>query len=320
MNGDSGRGIDVSVVIPAYRATGFIDRAIGSALSQIDVSVEVIVVDDACPLGTGEAVMRRYADDDRVRVIRLDRNGGPSIARNEGFRAARGEWVAILDADDAFYPARLHRLTAQARSLGADVIADNVSYYTAATDTLGPPRLTGITRPVQIITQSLVEGARPGTDQMDLGLLKPMFRTLYLQSLRNLYPTDIRHGEDFHFYFDILTGGGLFFVVPEPGYQWTLRNSGNSQTAIDYRKQAADTRALKLRPAVAGDASLIAALEDRARALQRLDDHTAYLNAMGRRRYAAALYFCIKHPHLVSSVLHSARRRLRLTQRRAHPS
>ncbi len=115
---------DVSFVIAAFKAADTITRAIDSALAQEDVSVEVIVVDDASPDYTA-AVVEAIADP-RIRLIRLPANRGPGGARNAGLDAARGEWIAILDADDTVRPGRLARMIARARRESANIAVDNL--------------------------------------------------------------------------------------------------------------------------------------------------------------------------------------------------
>ena len=97
----------VSVVIPAWNVARFLAEAVDHVLAQAYPAREVIVVNDGSP-DTDELddVMARYAGLREVRY--LDReNGGPSAARNTGIRAARGEFIALLDGDDYWDPGYL---------------------------------------------------------------------------------------------------------------------------------------------------------------------------------------------------------------------
>ncbi len=88
----------VSVVIPAHNAASFVAAALESVLDQTRHAREIIVVDDASTDATAEFVSQ-YP----VTLLRLSTNRGPSEARNAGIRAASGDVVAFLDADDVWY-------------------------------------------------------------------------------------------------------------------------------------------------------------------------------------------------------------------------
>lgn len=92
-----------SVIIPAYNAGAFVALAIDSVLAQTWPAHEILVVDDGSVDNTAE-VVAGYGE--RVRYLRQD-NAGVSAARNAGARAATGDWLAFLDADDWYYPDRL---------------------------------------------------------------------------------------------------------------------------------------------------------------------------------------------------------------------
>jgi len=93
----------VSVVIPAYNAARWIPETLDSVLAQTFRDFEVIVVDDGSTDQTPE-VLAGYGD----RIHCLPKvNGGASSARNMGIRAARGSYIAFVDADDLWLPEKL---------------------------------------------------------------------------------------------------------------------------------------------------------------------------------------------------------------------
>lgn len=97
----------VSVVMAVYNAAPFLEEAIVSILSQSWRDFELIVVDDASSDGSGAILDRQ--EDPRIRMIRHPINLGASLSRNDALAAARGEYVAIMDADDVCAPTRLER-------------------------------------------------------------------------------------------------------------------------------------------------------------------------------------------------------------------
>src|SRR2546422_6867419 len=95
-----------SVVIPAYQAAGFIGDAIESVLAQTLAPIEVIVCDDGSTDDL-EGALARYRNS--ITLLRKE-NGGEASAKNAGARAASGDFVAVLDADDVYFPERLEAL------------------------------------------------------------------------------------------------------------------------------------------------------------------------------------------------------------------
>lgn len=95
----------VSVVIPAYNAAAFITHAVDSALAQTYQRCEILIVNDGSTDDTARA-LEVYGD--TIRILH-QANSGLSNARNRGIRAARGELVALLDADDRWLPSKLAR-------------------------------------------------------------------------------------------------------------------------------------------------------------------------------------------------------------------
>jgi glycosyltransferase involved in cell wall biosynthesis len=108
----------ISVVIPTRARPDLVTRALASALAQTVRDLEVIVVvdgPDPATVGAVEAI-----DDPRIRVIVADPPLGAGGARNRGVAAARADWVAFLDDDDAWLPAKLERQLAAIEASGID--------------------------------------------------------------------------------------------------------------------------------------------------------------------------------------------------------
>jgi hypothetical protein len=100
----------VSVLVPCWNAAASIARALESVLAERAVELEIVVVDDASTDGTAAVAASIAERDARVRLLRLDANGGVSNARNRGLELVRGEWLTLLDADDRLRPGAIRTL------------------------------------------------------------------------------------------------------------------------------------------------------------------------------------------------------------------
>lgn len=99
----------VSIVVPARNAGSVIGQTIESVRAQTFTNWELIVIDHGSVDDTGRVVDRHSRQDSRIRVISNANGQGPGAPRNVGLRAAKGRFVAFLDADDLWLPRKLER-------------------------------------------------------------------------------------------------------------------------------------------------------------------------------------------------------------------
>jgi glycosyltransferase involved in cell wall biosynthesis len=97
----------VSVVFRAFNCQNYIGQAIDSILAQTFQDFEVVIVNDASTDGTGRILQTYAQQDERIRVFISEANQGPVRTMNRGLRHARGQFIAVHDADDLSLPHRL---------------------------------------------------------------------------------------------------------------------------------------------------------------------------------------------------------------------
>jgi glycosyltransferase involved in cell wall biosynthesis len=117
----------VSVVIPVFNRVDLMRRTLDSVVGQTIDDYEIIVVDDGSTDGSAELV-ESFAID-RVRLIRSPQNRGAAAARNVGISAASGRWIAFLDSDDYWEPAKLERQLAALDQAPAEFMACATGFY-----------------------------------------------------------------------------------------------------------------------------------------------------------------------------------------------
>ncbi|MDG4895961.1 glycosyltransferase family 2 protein [Mesorhizobium sp. WSM4976] len=274
----------VSVLIAAYNASPFLGRAVNSALAQGNAVTEIIVVDDCSTDATLELAEAMSRKDGRIKVVHLPKNAGPSVARNAGLEVASGDWVAILDADDAYAPGRVERLVTVAAAQDADIVADKFSYYDPATDASSPATI-GFTDEMTLIDiKTFLTHARPFGTDTDWGLLKPMFKQEFLADRSLRYPSDSRHGEDFLFVMDALLEGAKYVASNFHGYMYTPRGAGWSRTTVNYDGQVDQSKKLLLDHRLSANSRLVGLLKERIRAMERLSAEHKTQTLIAERR------------------------------------
>ncbi len=105
----------VSVIIPVYQVSDYIERCIRSVISQSYTCLECIIVDDATQddsIEKYERLISDYCGSIRFRILHHEENRGISAARNTGAKAATGEWLYFMDSDDEITPDCLEKLVA----------------------------------------------------------------------------------------------------------------------------------------------------------------------------------------------------------------
>jgi glycosyltransferase involved in cell wall biosynthesis len=122
----------VSVVIPTYGRSELLGRAIDSVLAQTYDHIEIIVVDDndkgsEDQLET-EHQIRLYIQNRDIIYLKHEKNAGGSAARNTGIKASKGEYIALLDDDDEWFPQKLEKQIAYFKDLNEKVGVIYCSY------------------------------------------------------------------------------------------------------------------------------------------------------------------------------------------------
>ena len=90
----------ISIVVPVYNASRFLDETIKTVKDQTFTNWELIFVDD-CSTDSSSKIIKQYMKDDkRIKYFKQKTNGGPALARNKGIDEAKGNYLCFLDADD----------------------------------------------------------------------------------------------------------------------------------------------------------------------------------------------------------------------------
>ena len=110
----------VSVIIPVYNAEAYLEECLDSVVNQTLKNIEIICVNDGSTDNSLDILKEYQEKDDRVIIINQE-NQGAGVARNQGIKVAKGNYLSILDADDFFELNMLELMCMNALKFDADV-------------------------------------------------------------------------------------------------------------------------------------------------------------------------------------------------------
>ena len=101
--------MSVTIIMPSYNSEKFIVESVESVLAQTYSKWELIIVDDCSPDDSNKIITKYVDSDCRIKLIKLQKNSGPAIARNMAIETANGRYIAFLDSDDVWLPNKLEK-------------------------------------------------------------------------------------------------------------------------------------------------------------------------------------------------------------------
>jgi succinoglycan biosynthesis protein ExoO len=261
----------ISVIIPSYNTSEFIETAIDSVREQSVQDVEILVVDDA---STDDSVaVVQSISDPRVRLLQNQNNLGAAMSRNRAIDAARGQWIALLDADDWFLPTRLENLLSAAEKHDADLVADDIYFvpndvqvdlerglYENHRGHARPLRrlFRSTHLPLWLQIENVLQKELPGGNDSRICLIKPLIRRSFLEQHGIRYIKKSWGEEDVPFYLDCLGYGARFLLIEGPWYCYRLHpdNISKKWNLEDHQTRVDVNRMLLERPYVQSDPTL----------------------------------------------------------------
>lgn len=296
-----GESVDVTFVIASYNALAYLEDAVKSALSQTNVTVEVVIVDDGSKDGSFELATRLALEDPRVRCFQTPTNQGPSGARNIALDVACGNWISVLDSDDLIHPDRTSTLIALGDERQADLVADDMIVFREDRDQLVsiarflPPEMSQ-----QNFEISLADYLRPSAltrSAPEFGYLKPLFRASSLGTLR--YNTELRIAEDDDLIIRLLLKGAKYSISKKALYFYRKHSA-----SISHRLSLANIELM-----LAANTAMTSTLDEigppishywtiRRRRLVRRAAFTRWVTAMKAKDWALALRLFFQSPTL----------------------
>jgi glycosyltransferase involved in cell wall biosynthesis len=217
----------------AHNSAAFIQGALASLSSQTERDWELLVTDDGSTDDTAAILEAAARGDRRIRLFRHETVKGPGAARNTALREACGEWVTILDSDDAFAPQRLERMVETAEERQLDFLADNLTLIDFETR-----RPLGQAFPAEWMSSEqlidlhwvLQRNWPSHMDPLPFGVVQPLMRRAFLEKANLRYDEAIHVGEDLLLYGQALLAGARFGLMSDALYIYNIRQTSLSRS------------------------------------------------------------------------------------------
>ena len=219
----------LSIIVPVYNSSRFLDKCINSLVSQTYRNLEIILVDDGSVDNSGEICNRWSLCDARIKVIHQS-NLGVAVARNRGISAARGKYLMFLDSDDSLSIDACARVVEYAESHAADCV---VFGFLQESGSVWAPESERVYRNMEEFKKDFVFW-------LNSELLSSSVNKLYKRELVvTLFPEGVSFGEDLIFSLHYINHCDRICFVPWPIY---LHNNLNefSLTHIIRNEQIFD--------------------------------------------------------------------------------
>lgn len=204
----------ISIIMAAYNAEKTIEQAINSVLNQTYPNFELLVVNDCSTDKTAALVEAVAKKDNRVRLISNKKNSGVSYTRKHGLEETRGEWIAILDSDDAWKPEKLEKQIALQEKTNADLLFTGSAFM----DADGKPIDWYLAAPAEVTYRQLL---KQNVLSNSSALVRKELYTKY-------YAVGDGMHEDFAIWLSILKDGRKAYGVDEPLLIYRIAKSSKS--------------------------------------------------------------------------------------------
>lgn len=222
----------ISVIVPVYKVEKYLRQCLDSIVDQTYRDLEIILIDDGSPDRCGEICDEYAASDPRIRVIHKN-NEGLAAARNDGIRAATGDWIAFVDSDDwcdlDYYEKLLTAMDGQKTDI----------FWAGG----GLREYENGCRTIVTVEREFYYDDKTSTDHLMARCLRfgppwdKLFRTAFLRENGLLFDTNDRANEDVWFNFvahDLARRVGGCTVI---GYHWRMVQTSITQ-GYDPQKPA----------------------------------------------------------------------------------
>ncbi|MDX4035814.1 glycosyltransferase, partial [Aliarcobacter skirrowii] len=219
--------IKVSVIIPVYNAQNYLNRCLDSVLNQTLKELEIIAVNDGSTDDSLNMLNRYKIQDNRIKIID-QKNCGTGIARNNGIKIAKGEYIAFVDADDTIEETMIEKLYKKILQEQSDIVVCNINRV--------DPKLG---KKISTRAYSDMDKATFFNYILSFKYGSFVWAKLYKKSLflnnNILFPSKLKHNEDNATFFKFVYYAKKISFLKEYLYNWMIVENSKSENISKER-------------------------------------------------------------------------------------
>lgn len=212
--------IEVSVIIPVYNLSSWIEKCVRSVLEQTVSNIEIIVVDDGSKDDSYEIVKRLQEEHSEKIILLSQENSGQAAARNRAMDLACGEYIVFIDGDDYIEPTYLQCLLEKIKSEDLDCVV------------CGYERVDEQGNVLQRVCPDI---SNEMYQMKFLAVCSKMFRLSYIRKKNIRFPEGKLY-EDVSFSWQVMFLSNKIGVVDCVGYKYLMREGSSSNSKVRLEK------------------------------------------------------------------------------------
>jgi glycosyltransferase involved in cell wall biosynthesis len=222
--------MDVSVIIPVYNSEKYLSACIDSVLHQEEVTLEIILVDDGSTDSSG-SICDEYANKyEIIRTVHI-KNSGQAVAKNEGLKYAKGNYIALTDSDDKMTPQMLHTMVTAGYKHDADIVCCNYKQI----DEKGVVSHLDCTGKTYILNHEEALIRFYSRDMIYSQCWTKLYKHQMLKE-HHIENEPIRYDEDIIFNIRAFKVAQKTIIIDEPLYEYTYRENSVAHGYWNFKK------------------------------------------------------------------------------------
>lgn len=210
----------VSIIVPVYKSEDTLERCVNSLCSQSYEDIEIILVVDGPPDGSGILAQSLAEKNDKVKVV-FQKNQGVSVSRNKGIEHAKGEYIRFVDSDDFVEPNSIECMVKAMEENETDLVIAGFHHLYFGRKIMKLPPVTGTFETKKAMDEVL--------ELYQTGYLNMPWNKLFRRAdIKSGFPTDLNLGEDLCFNLHYLKETTHFTVIQETVCEYIQDDRGTT--------------------------------------------------------------------------------------------